>query len=82
MKFGIIYGIVLTLFLFSVAEAVDDEMIERLVQTVERMKETQEEMQKEINQLKGEINRFNNQTKDSRRSKQFLVIFMIGLLCH
>lgn len=69
MKFGVICVIVLTLFLFSLAEAVDDEMIERLVQTVERMRDTQEEMQKKISQLEGEINRCNNYTKDSQRSK-------------
>ncbi|CAC5394208.1 C1QL [Mytilus coruscus] len=67
MKFSVICVIVFTLLLFSFAVAVDDEMIERLVQTVERMRETQEKMQKEIHQLKGEINRCYNQTKDSQR---------------
>lgn len=61
MKFGLVSVIVISLFLAAVAVAMNDEMIERLVQTVERMQE-------EIHQLKGEINRCNNHTKDSLKS--------------
>ncbi|CAC5388782.1 C1QL [Mytilus coruscus] len=67
MKFGVVCVIGLPLFLVALAKAVEDEMIERLVQTVERMEETQEEMKKEIHQLKREINRCDNHSKNSQR---------------